>query len=75
MAMIPALLCLLALVIVSCPAKSSRLASNDVNQVLVQDHVRTHANDTFRGPAGYLPFPYLVPAGPYDQVNYIPNII
>ena len=35
--------------------------------LLVQAHVRDHANDTFRPPLGFLKFPYLVPAGPYSE--------
>jgi hypothetical protein len=30
-------------------------------------YTAAHANDTWRKPAGVLKFPYLVPAGPYDQ--------
>jgi alpha,alpha-trehalase len=35
--------------------------------LLVQTHVRDNANKTFREPSGFLKFPYLVPAGPYNE--------
>ena len=38
------------------------------DQQLVYKHVRDHANDTFRPAKGVLKYPYLVPAGPYDQL-------
>lgn len=48
------------------------LAAADVTAdlALVQAYVAAHANDTFRPPNGSLTYPYLVPAGPYDQLWY-----
>lgn len=40
--------------------------SNDT--ALVQEHVANNANATWREPQGYLKYPYLVPAGPYNQL-------
>lgn len=34
----------------------------------VKAYVASHASQTFREPQGILRFPYLVPAGPYDQL-------
>lgn len=34
----------------------------------VYEHVRTQAVRTFRDPQGQLVYPYLVPAGPYNQL-------
>ena len=34
---------------------------------LVQEYLLGHANETFRPATGLLPYPYLVPSGPYEQ--------
>ena len=34
---------------------------------LVRAHVAATANQTFRPASGALPYPYLVPAGPYNE--------
>ena len=39
----------------------------DPDTALVQAHVKASAHQTFREPSGALKFPYLVPAGPYDE--------
>lgn len=43
-------------------------SSANPDTALVQAHVAAHASETFRQPSGYIKFPYLVPAGPYDQL-------
>lgn len=40
----------------------------DPDALLVQHHVAALANATFRQPSGVLKYPYLVPAGPYEQM-------
>ena len=45
-------------------AAASAVGRNDT--ALVYAHVRDSINQTFRGPAGVLAYPYLVPAGPYQ---------
>lgn len=40
-------------------------SSVDDDTALVQAHVKTEAVKTFRNASGALPYPYLVPAGPY----------
>ena len=40
----------------------------DINSEIVWQHVASSANATFRAAKGQLRFPYLVPAGPYDQL-------
>jgi hypothetical protein len=44
-------------------------AANPVaDEQLVAAHVAASANATFRRPSGKLRFPYLVPAGPYNEM-------
>jgi hypothetical protein len=43
-------------------------ASEDADTTLVRQHVAGLANATFRQPSGVLKYPYLVPAGPYDEM-------
>lgn len=43
-------------------------AGLDPDTALVEEHVRLLANATFREPNGTLRYPYLVPAGPYDEM-------
>ena len=40
---------------------------DDPDQELCQGYVERVANETWREPAGVLRYPYLVPAGPYQQ--------
>jgi len=47
----------------TCAAATHR----DDNVELVKDYIISHSNATFREPNGTLKYPYLVPAGPYDQ--------
>jgi hypothetical protein len=35
---------------------------------LVYDYVKANASSTYREAQGVLPFPHLVPAGPYNQL-------
>jgi len=44
-----------------------RPTSTDDDTVLVQKHVRSEASKTFRNASGALPYPYLVPSGPYNE--------
>eukprot|EP00933_Yihiella_yeosuensis_P036705 TRINITY_DN30477_c0_g1_i1.p1 TRINITY_DN30477_c0_g1~~TRINITY_DN30477_c0_g1_i1.p1 ORF type:complete len:472 (+),score=80.89 TRINITY_DN30477_c0_g1_i1:73-1488(+) len=37
------------------------------DEALCRNYTALHAKDTWRSPAGVLKFPYLVPAGPYEQ--------
>jgi hypothetical protein len=39
------------------------------DQAVVTAHVAATGNQTFRAASGELKFPYLVPAGPYNQVT------
>lgn len=45
---------------------TSQTAADDAS--LVYAYVAESASQTFREASGELPFPYLVPAGPYDEV-------
>lgn len=44
-------------------------SSSDDDQALVTAHVAAQANTTFRNASGQLRYPFLVPAGPYNQVR------
>ena len=46
---------------------SSLLANVDNDETLCRAYVASHANETWRQPSGALQYPYLVPAGPYEQ--------
>jgi hypothetical protein len=42
-------------------------AAADDDTAVVKAHVAATASQTFRPPSGVLPYPYLVPAGPYNE--------
>jgi hypothetical protein len=42
-------------------------AQTNPDTALVQKHVKASAPQTFREPSGALLYPYLVPAGPYNE--------
>ena len=46
---------------------ASTQASVPEDVKLVKAYIKIHGNETFKEPLGYLKFPYLVPAGPYNQ--------
>jgi hypothetical protein len=46
---------------------ASVFAQPNPDTLLVQAHVKSSAPQTFREPSGALQFPYLVPAGPYEE--------
>ena len=46
---------------------STTLGSPADDRALVREHVRATASQTFRNASGFLPYPYLVPAGPYNE--------
>ena len=43
------------------------LANVDDDETLCRAYAAAHANETWRQPSGVLQYPYLVPAGPYEQ--------
>jgi len=45
----------------------SLLANVDDDETLCRAYAASHANETWRQPSGALQYPYLVPAGPYEQ--------
>jgi len=50
-----------------CVLTAPCLSQPDPDTALVQAHVKGSASQTFRAPSGALKFPYLVPAGPYEE--------
>ena len=50
----------------SASTTATSTASDDDLEV-VQQYVLAHGNETFRPATGLLPYPYLVPSGPYQQ--------
>ena len=46
---------------------SAAAAPPPPDAALCRSYVAAHAKDTQKQPAGVLKFPYLVPAGPYEQ--------
>ena len=59
---------LLALVAVAAGSLTAALADPASDQTLVQNHVQAEAAKTFRPAKGVLRYPYLVPAGPYEEM-------
>ena len=59
----------LAAAVVALAAVAAAAATDpDADSRLVQKHVAANANATFRPPSGSLRYPYLVPAGPYNEM-------
>ena len=46
----------------------ARGRGDDADTKLVQDHIDSNAFSTYRNASGQLPFPYLVPGGPYEEL-------
>eukprot|EP00927_Polykrikos_kofoidii_P039958 TRINITY_DN34247_c0_g2_i1.p1 TRINITY_DN34247_c0_g2~~TRINITY_DN34247_c0_g2_i1.p1 ORF type:complete len:444 (-),score=56.21 TRINITY_DN34247_c0_g2_i1:108-1439(-) len=46
---------------------ASVVVAGGADEIICRDFTAAHTNETWREPGGVLPFPYLVPAGPYEQ--------